>query len=417
MKMRNGIRKVFGSKAFYIVFSILASLTIWLYVAYIENPEEDFTVKGVKIEYINEDYVTDRGLVITERSADTVTLRFTGKRSSVVQLDNQNVTVTVDLAEVDSKGVWQLSYDPNLPLEVNDSSVTTTSGTPNTVTLTVDEQDKKEVPLEGTFSGSVAEGYQAKPMEITPGTITVYGPEEVVSQIESAWVNVQRDNISKTVEENLSFMLMDAEGHEVVSDMLTFSQDTVLVRIEVDMLKELPLEVTLTPAAGADDTNTVKTISPSTIMVSGDAEMLDDINSILLGTIDLGSFLTATTKEFTILLPDGINNLTGATTATVAVNITGLESKRVDTMNIQVTNLPEGYTVSIITTTMDILLRGTAEEIEAITEANISVVADMSEYTDPTGAFSVTAKVYIIGGFESVGAIGDYTVTLAVSKI
>ena len=410
--MRKGIRKVFESRAFYIVFSILASLSIWLYVAYIENPDVSKEVKGIKIEYINEDYVTDRELVITNRSTDTVKIEFTGKRSTVTQLDNQNVTVTVDLSEITDKGTWQLTYDPNLPMEVSENSVTM-SGTPTIITLTVDEQEQKEVSVKGTY-GSVADGYLADTMEISPSTITVYGPQEIVSKIDHAWVNVPRDNISKTVDEELSFTLMDAEGHEVVSDMLTFSQDTVSVHIQVDMMKELPLDVNLTPSAGADETNTTLTITPATITISGDAEILGDINKITLGTIDLGSFLTATTETFQILLPDGTKNLTGLTTATVAVSISGLDSTHVNATNIETTNVAQGLTAEILTSTLDILLRGTQEEIDQITENNISVVADLSEYS--TGVFSVVAKVYINGDFDSIGAIGEYKITVTISN-
>jgi YbbR domain-containing protein len=414
MKMRSAIRKVFESKVFYIIFSVLASITIWLYVSYIENPDVSKDIKGVKVVYVNEDYVTDRNLVITDRSTDTVTLRFSGKRGTVTQLNNTNVTVTVDLSGITDKGIWQLTYKYNLPLEVSDSAVTMTSGTPNIIALTVDDQAHKDVPVRGTY-GSVAEGYLADTMEIDPDTITVSGPDEVVSQIDYAWVNVQRDNISKTVEEMMTFTLMDAAGHEVVSDMLTFSQDTVRVHIQVDMWKELPLEVTPLWAAGADETNTTINISPVSIMVSGDAEVLENMNKIPLGTIDLSSFLMTDSKSFPIILEDGITNLTGVTSANVTVNITGLDWKQVTTTNIQQANLPPGHTAEILTNSLDIKIRGPAGELERVSDADISVVADLSSL-ETTGTFSVLAKVYVDGNYESVGAIGEYKVTVSVSK-
>jgi YbbR domain-containing protein len=414
MRLRSAIRKVFASRAFFIVFSILASVTIWLYVSYIENPDVSKDIRGVKIVYVHEDYVTDRGLVITNRSTDTVTLKYTGKRGAIAQLSKDNMTVTVDLADITDKGIWQLTYTPNLPLEVSPTAVLLTSGTPSIIALTVDDLAQKEVPVKGAY-GSVAEGYTADAMEIDPNTITVYGPEQIGSQVDKAWVSVQLEDISKTVEEMMTFTLMDAAGHEVSSDMLTFSQDTVRVHIQVNMLKELPLEVLLTPAAGADETNTIRTISPVSIKVSGDAETLEEYNKITLGTVDLGSFLVTTTETFPILLPDGVTNLTGLTSATVTLSVTGLEWEQVTTTNVQQVNLPPGYTADILTNSLDIKMRGRAEELEWVSDADIRVVADLSDLKT-TGTFSVIAKVYVDGDFTSVGAIGVYKVTVSVSE-
>ena len=414
MRFRNGIRKVFESKTFYIVFSILASITIWLYVAYIENPEVSDSISGIKVVYLNEDYVTDRGLVITDRSTDTVTIKFTGKRGTVAQLKKDNVTVTVDLSNVKTKGVNPLEYDIVYPLGFNDSGLVTSSDT-EWITISVDNLAEKEVSITGTF-GSVEEGYLAGLMEVEPNIITVYGPADLVSQVDHAWVALQRDNISKTVDEERPFTLMDAEGHEVVSDMLTFSKDTVLIRIQVDKLKELPLEVIRTPAAGADETNSVMTITPASITISGDAETIDAINKIPLATIDLGSFPTSTTETFQITLPNGTKNLTGTTEATVTVTIKGLETRHVIATNIEAINTAQGHTVTVLTTEKDILLRGTAEELSMVTETNIRLVADLSGLNESPGVFSVIANVYVDGGFESVGPIGVYSVTVMVSN-
>ena len=85
-----------------------------------------------------------------------------------------------------------------------------------------------------------------------------------------------------------------------------------------------------------------------------------------------------------------------------------------------------GYSATVITESLDILLRGTAADIAKITpdpnddgktEVPVSyrVVADLSELGDTKGTYSVLAKVYVDGDVN-VGAIGDYTVTVTISK-
>jgi hypothetical protein len=243
-------------------------------------------------------------------------------------------------------------------------------------------------------------------MEQTPSVITVSGPEAVLSEISYAWVPVLRENLTKTVDEELPFTLIDNSGHEIKPDKLTFSQNTVNVVIPVFKIKTIPLTVNLIYGAGAEITNTDIKITPPVISVSGEAETLDEINQITLGTgaIDTTKFLNAKTFEFPIVLPNGTKNLDGINEATVTVTINGLESIHVTTENIDVTNETPGYSANVITKSLDLLIRGPAADIEKITPdengntkipVSYRVVADLSELGNTVGTYSVLAKVYV----------------------
>lgn len=416
MMVRDRLRKMFSSKAFYIVFSVLASVTIWLYVAYIENPDAEVSVKGINIEYLNEDYVTDRGLIITQRITDTLTLSFKGERNSVTQLSSTNFTVSVDLSEIKTTGIAQLQYTKNYPPDITVTSISVTSGSVDYITVSVDNLVDKEIPVRSEYSGDVAEGYQAEPIELTPDMITVSGPEEIVSQISHATVSVPLENISKTVEDDFPLTLIDEAGHEVVSDLIISSQSEISVVIPVVMIKEVQLNIKINYGAGADETNTTVTISPSVISVSGDAETLESFNQIPLGLIDVTQFSSGTTVTLPIFLPNDTTNLTGTTEATVSVTFSGLESSHIIATNIQVTNVTQGYTATIITESLDILLRGKAGQLDNIAPENIRIAADLSEYAGASGTYSVLATVNLDGISADVGAIGEYTVTVTMIK-
>lgn len=413
--LKDKFRKIFGSRSFYIVFSVLASVTIWLYVAYIENPDVSINIRGIRVEYLNKDYLSDRKLVISSPKADTVALKIMGKRNTVSKLTNSNISVSVDLSEIKNAGSYQLAYTVNYPIDVNPADLSVTSRSVDMISMTVDTLIKKDIPVRGTYDGGVAEGYQAEPIEISPDIITISGPKAEVSKVSYAWVSVLRQNITKNVEDDFPFVLMDDNGREVSFDMLTFSQNTIRVKIPVVMVKTIPLMVNLTPGAGADETNSVSTVTPSSITVSGDAETVKNLNQIVLGTIDLSSFLTGTTQTFSIALPNNTNNLTGAEEATVTVNITGLDSKHASVTNIQASNVTDGYSAFVVTKSLDILLRGKTESLGKVSPSQIRVVADLSGLGATTGTFTVLAKVYVDGD-ASVGAVGEYKVTVKISK-
>jgi len=409
--VKETLSKAFSSRIFYIIFSLLASFAIWLYVAYAENPDVSTGISGIRVELRNADYLTDRGLVVTYVSSDTLSLRFLGKRNVVSILSRDNVTASVDLSEIKRAGTYTLPYKVNYPINVAESSVSVTARSADTIVVIVDNLVKKDIPVRGVYDGGVAQGYRAEPMEISPSVITVSGPQEIISRIDHAWVNILRENISKTVDETVGVVLMDENGEEVRSEFVTLSQDTVEVIIPVVMVKDVPLTVNLTPGAGADERNTLVTISPSYVTLSGDAETLNALNQIVLGTIDLKSFALSTSQKFSIAIPNNTQNLTGTMEATVSVTVEGLETRRIQTTNIQTTNETEGYHYAIITQSLDVLLRGEGDDLEDVDPANVRVVADLSALGNTIGTYTVPAKVYV-DGKDSVGAVGSYTVTV-----
>lgn len=418
--MKNEKKGSFEKKIFYVIFSIIASIALWSYVAYVENPDVSVPVNNIDVSFVGEDVLTENDLIVTEISQSEVSIRVSGKRNVISKINSSNVSIVADLASVVSSsnngpGVYQLEYEIDYPEDVNSTSVSVESASVNYITIHVERLVKKTIPVKGTYNGNVADGYQAKPMEFDVDEITISGPEDVVAQVECAWVNLNvYDDIVKTVEQESSFTLLNSKGEEVASDDITASQETVVVRIPVLIVKEVALVVNFSDTSVLNEGEYTCTISPAKITLSGEAEILDDINQITVGTIDLTSFASSTTESLPIPIPNDVNNLTGVATADVSITVPGLETKEINTSNIQVNNKPEGYTTTLTTQSIDVLVRGSAATLEKIEASNVRVVADLSELSKNSGIFSVEAKVYI-DGFTDVDAIGTYEISVVVS--
>jgi YbbR domain-containing protein len=275
---------------------------------------------------------------------------------------------------------------------------------------------EKTRPVSGEYSGGIAaEGYQAEPMEFQPGAITVYGPPASVSRIETILVTVMRENLTKTLVEELPFTLLDEDGAVIDAEGLTFSEQLVTVTVPIKMVREVPLTVNLVEGAGANEKNTICKVNPETITLSGEAADMQ-INYILLGTIDLTGFETSITETLPIIVPNELKNLTGLTDATVTVKITGLETRQLPVLNIQMVNVPEGCEATLITQYLDVTIRGAPDDMERLQASNIGVVADLSELGSAGGAYTVPARVYVNGDFGESGAIGEYRVTVSLTE-
>ena len=139
------------------------------------------------------------------------------------------------------------------------------------------------------------------------------------------------------------------------------------------------------------------------------------MNRILLATISLTDFNTTFSDSFSITFDNNLMNLTGVSEAKVDVEIIGLETRTFSISNISCINSAEGTEVEIITENLDVTIRGTADQLDAIKNENIRAVADLTDYKDSTGSYMPTVKIYV-DGFTDVGAIGEYTISITISK-
>ena len=107
--------------------------------------------------------------------------------------------------------------------------------------------------------------------------------------------------------------------------------------------------------------------------------------------------------------------MTGIKEATVTIEIVGLETKTFDVKNISYINAAEGSTVDILSESIDVTLRGTAEALEQVKGESIRAVADLADFKDSTGAYMPSVKIYV-DGVTDVGAIGENTISVEIRK-
>jgi hypothetical protein len=150
-------------------------------------------------------------------------------------------------------------------------------------------------------------------------------------------------------------------------------------------------------------------------MISGTDEQLATVNSINVGTIDLAKVITGEDVTFDLQMPTGIVNESGLSSVTVSVTISGLTTKKVETSNISIINVPEGYTAKLVTTSLEVRIRGDRDTMSLLTAQDVYVEADLSEVgEDATGTCSVPATVKV-QGMNNIGAIDSYSVVVEIS--
>jgi len=413
------LNKIFSSRVFYMLFSLLVAIALWMYVEINLEEQNIYEVDGVPVVFRNEDLLRDKGLLISSSDPKNVTLTFECPRAVAARLTKETLMVEVNLETIISTGPAVRGFEIIYPAGIDRNLITREISSVGMITLYVDRLFDQTVPVSVDYRGGTAsDDLIADTAIFDPQTIIVSGPEEVVSRIKKAFVPVPKESLSSTYTADLSFILLDdndAEFDEELLALTTPNIEAVSVTIPIRQWKDVTLNVELMHGAGTSEQNTRVTIEPSIVQLSGDPDAIRDFNSIMLGTIDMTRFReSSTTEAFSIIIPNHLANLSGETEAMVFVEVLGLETDYYSISNLQYINNPLDYRAEVRTQSLDVWIRGKREDLDLITDMNIRVVADLRDLGP--GTTRVSAKVYIDGTDADIGAVGDYRLTVTLYR-
>ena len=158
------------------------------------------------------------------------------------QVTRKTVSAVVDLSRITEAGEYQLPVEVTFSDTIISTGLTVLQRTPAQITVVDSNFTEKDDPVQAVFDGSVAEGFQAGKVSITPETLHISGETSVVDRVDHAQVVVTGDNLSKTVTGEFPFDLVDAQGN-VVEHNLTCSTDTIFVTLPIVTGKDVPLTI------------------------------------------------------------------------------------------------------------------------------------------------------------------------------
>ena len=369
------------------LLSLFLAFGLWTYVVNNVSKEDTMHLENVPVVFQNEGALENHGLIMTEGTGQTVDLTVTGNRNEIMKLHSGNVAVVVNLSQIYDAGRQSLQYTVHYPAEVNSSSFSYTADQ-NRVAVTLENLLTVSLPLDVAYSGAPAEGYrifeETEALNSIAGdrisTVRVAGPASVVKNMKKATIYVDLDGMNQSLRSvPYPFTLCDAEGNAVEVpnvELVTTNVSEVEVSLTIQGYKFITLEATIVDGKGATEETSSIVFEPVGITITGSDEALARVNSINLGTIDLGTYLEDTVFTLPINLPEGISSLTEEKEAVVRISFPELETKTFTITNIQPVNVPAGMVPQVITSSITVTVRGPKTLVDQMTESSLTVSAD-----------------------------------------
>ena len=400
------------NKTVRVILAVVISFALWLYVVSVVSPEAEETFYDIPVSYQN-DVLEERGLMIVS-DTPTVTLRLKGNRSDLNKLNANNITLLVNLAAIQAPGTQILNYNIIFPGDVPNNQIEPLSKDPSVVQLKVENKIKKQIPILLDYVGAVPEGFLADKENPLMDTtfVEVVGPESSVDKIDHALIQVDLSDKTESVIGAFTYDLCDQEGNLVDAEMVTTNVEEINLSIKIQRIKEIALTLNVVDGGGATVDNAKIEQSHMSLWVSGSENILKDLTSVELGTVNLAELKKDNnTMTFDVVLPEGITNESGVAEVTVDISFPNLARKKFTIPKERFTTIgiPAGGTANWITELVEVELRGPKHAIESITESDISVIVDFTD--EALGSVSKVPRIVLSSAYTTVGPISVSQVT------
>ncbi len=395
------------------VISILVAIAVWLYVDIGQATTVKTRVRDVPVEFAYENSVlADRGLMLLSGYDTTIDLKIEGPRRELWKLDKEAIRIVADTSSITETGVQALSYQVIFPDNIsrNDLKVEASA---YTVTVTVGELYTKEVPVVCQIEGDLASGFYGETVLLDPETLTLRGQRDDLLNVSYAKIVLDVSGASKTVIQGIAYTLYDYNDVPVENNRIRTGTRMVQATLPVYTTKEVPLTIRFIEVPGSTEDTMDCTIVPGSVTLAGEKSVLDTIDKILLGEIYLQDLKSSQTVVYPVPVPEGTTMVGGPVEATATIVVTGVTEKTMAVAVFVLPDAPEGFQVTPVTESLNIVLRGLTKEIEALKAENIIVTADLSGIT-AEGNYTVPVTVEV-SGFDNVSAKGGYQIIVNVA--
>jgi YbbR domain-containing protein len=396
------------------IISILTAAIIWFWVVGVESHvnQRNFTSVPVSLENLN-DMRRSLGFSVLDYTEIYINVTLEGRNSDLNRLRSSDIKAYIDLSGVTHAG------QQSLPIEINGIDyVSVVDQSQSSAIVYIDRETSVNIPVKVQIVDVITEaGLERGSPVFNPDIITVYGPEGVLGSIDHARVNISLGRISRTIDLIQQFVLIDNNGNEVENRFIrTGDINAVAVTVPVSAAKEVPLSVRYVHGF-YNESNSEITITPETITIRGEPDVVNNISEIFIGLIDERQHENDTALTRQILLPAGVTAANGVNSAVIDIKLINMSARTISVSTRSNPNFvvsePRDFEYHIVEESAQIRLIGPQSVLNHMTPSRISVALDLRSFTE-AGTHTVPLDINILGSDRVFYVGGEYTVSVEI---
>lgn len=379
----------FGLKLLAISLATLLSVYVYLYIDYptTQSLHLPLTVRNL-----------DSSLIITypEPFPQTILINVRGPYRLIRQLQSSNLNAWIDLRNS------TIPQSETVPVQVPDlGELIITRQEPEVIILTTELSKQVTMALTVRKVGEIDSSFSMGNELLSRSSVTVQGPESLVSKIDSCEVRVNLDNANADISATLPVILLDQDGKEIKSSLLTIEPGQVDYSLALiphgsfRLLQIIPETKGLPP----DGFLLVKlTANPPRVQLPSNL-VPGDVNFIKTAPIDISDARETFTKMVPIVYPFKTEGVTVPAECEVTLEVTTMEELGSIRVEPKVVNADPGYKYIITPPQFSVISDRFAEYDDPIRK---EVKAEVNVAGLKEGEYLIAPQVFLPSGIDNV---------------
>jgi YbbR domain-containing protein len=321
---------------------------------------------------------TPAGLVVmSDSSSRVVSVRISGPRENMNNLASSTLRAYVDL----TKATAGIDQYPVL-VDPTDQKLRVVDVTPSRISVRLDQNIDRQVPVRFVRLGSVPFGYEAGEAEVDPTTVTVSGSSTAVRNVDAASVEFKLDGVTSTVDARYPAVPVDAQGQPVTSEgpSLRVNPTTVRVRVPVEQqlsYKTVGVQPAITGSVQSGYIIEGVTTEPAAITVVGSPQALASTNFAQTEQIDATDANATFARQVSVIVPEGVSVVQEGTVR-VTVRVAPLSLTQSVSAVPTATNLTPGLQVVSALPSVQIILQGPPSALRGVQPSDLRVSVNLA---------------------------------------
>lgn len=408
-------KTIFDNNTFVMVLSIIVSVLIWVVVAYNIDTSIPSTIRNVPVIVNTGDGNLQRlGLSpIDDVSEFTVDIEVIGARATVGNIKLSEIQVEAKLNNVTAPGTYELPLEV---IDVRNRQFEIKAVYPETVQIRFDRTVTKKFDIDLKTSGvHILDGYIMEEEYLYPTQIEVTGPATEMEQITGAMAELILDEpIAGTATYDVPIALINDDGDTVESPYFKTSIDSTAVTMPVLKKKVVPVTFDFVNVPEGFDVDVIDyVLTPDEVEIAAPENMLDTMNELHLGYIDMRTLAPDMNMFYNMSLPPSFISVEGIEELNLQFKPDKFAEKElnIDSESIYVINASDKYDVTIQSKSVSgVVIYGPAEQLEKITEKDLVAQINMSRVEYKLGQVTVPVDIVIPGKSDCWAYGSHYTV-------
>lgn len=386
------------------IVSFLFAIAVWLIVVNVGDPVTAKVFKNVPVTVLHEEFLTKEGQtyqVLEETDKVNITVR--ARRSVLKEIKEEDFSATADMREL----IYMESVRIDVACEKYEDKIEALYQNHDTLLVSIEKMESKELAVKVETEGIPAEGYTVGKISSSPTKITVSGPKSIVNRVDKMVTMVNVDGASSLIEENAAqLVLYDADGTIITDPHLTLSSQSCMVSVPIWPTKSVAVAVKPIGEVAKGYSYDKVSCYPTAVTITGESSLLSKVTEIEIpeGVVDISGATEDSGFQVNIeqYLPEGIylvDDTSAKIKITVGVSRQITKNYHIAVNQVGLLNAPEDYRVGFgDITEISATLRGTASELEQISESDIKCTVNLAGLG--VGSHQVPLEIVVSGNVE-----------------